>query len=66
MLETYGGLQTAATYPPPNLWPADGFAEVRATGVNANLMPILARANLLGQIALANRLGHGIIHCWCA
>jgi hypothetical protein len=64
VLETYGGLQTAGSYPAPNLWPSDGFAEVRATGVQANLYPILARANLSGQIALANRLGHGNVHVW--
>lgn len=63
-LETYGGLQTAGEYPSPNLWPTDGFAELRATGVDANLYPILARANLAGQIGLANRLGHGNVHLW--
>lgn len=63
-LEVYGGLQTAGQYPSPNLWPNDGFAEVRATGVDANLIPILATANLKGQMALANRLGHGNVHLW--
>lgn len=63
-LEVYGGTQTSATYPNPNLWPIDGFAQVRATGVQANLYPILARANLSSQLALGNRLGHGNVHCW--
>ncbi len=66
MLEVYGGLQDAALYPSPNLWPAPGFAKIRATGVDANLIPILATANLTGQLALANRLGHGNVHCWCS
>ncbi len=63
-LEVYGGLQTASSYPSPNLWPLDGFAEVRAAGVDANLVPILAQLNLSTQIALANRLGHGNVHVW--
>jgi len=63
-LEVYGGLQTAAQYPSPDLWPADGFREIRATGVDANLIPILARANLTTQLPLANRLGHGNVHVW--
>ena len=63
-LEVYGGLQTEAEYPAPNLWPTDGFAEIRATGVDANLIPIIADANLAGQFNLANRLGHGNIHVW--
>jgi len=63
-LEVYGGLQTAASYPSPNLWPTPAFAEMRATGVDANLIPILATANLKGQLALANRLGQGNIHLW--
>lgn len=62
--EVYGGNQTAASYPAPNLWPADGFAELRATGVQANLYPILARANLSSQLAQASRLGHGNVHVW--
>lgn len=65
-LEVYGGLQTAAEYPYPNLWPTDGFAEIRARGVDANLIPIVARANLAQQMPLANRLGHGNVHTWCA
>lgn len=63
-LEVYGGLQTQGQYPAPNLWPADGFAEVRALGLDANLIPILATANLSVQIAQANRLGHGNVHLW--
>jgi hypothetical protein len=65
-LEVYGGLQTAAEYPYPNLWPSDGFAEIRARGVDANLIPIVARANLQQQMRQANRLGHGNVHTWCA
>jgi hypothetical protein len=61
-LEVYGGLQTP--YPYPDLWPSDGFMEVRNTGVNANLIPILATANLSSQIVQANRLGHGNVHVW--
>jgi len=64
-LEVYGGLATAGQYVAPNLWPSDGFKQLRATGVDANLIPILARANVRDQIALANRLGHGNVHCWC-
>ena len=63
-LEVYGGLQTAGSYPYPNLWPQDGVNQIRATGVNANLIPILARANLTGQIGLAARLGAGNVHVW--
>lgn len=63
-LEVYGGLQTAAEYPPPALWPTDGFARVRATGVNANLLPIVAQANLHDQVRNAKRLGHGNVHAW--
>lgn len=65
-LEVYGGLQTGQEYVSPNLWPADGFAEIRATGVDANLIPIVATANLKGQLALANRLGHGNVHAWAS
>lgn len=62
--EVYGGLQTMGSYPSPNLWPTPAFAKLRATGVDANLIPILARANLSSQISQANRLGHGIVHIW--
>lgn len=60
--EVYGGLQTGGQY--PSLWPQASFDRVRATGVDANLYPILARANLKSEIALANRLGHGNVHVW--
>lgn len=63
-LEVYGGLQTQGSYPSPNLWPTNGFNQIRATGVDANLIPILATANLSSQISLANRLGHGNVHLW--
>ena len=63
-LEVYGGLQTAQSYPAPNLWPTDGFAQVRATGVQANLIPIVARANLASQMTQARRLGHGQVQVW--
>lgn len=60
--EVYGGLQTGGTY--ASIWPQASFDRVRATGVDANLYPILARANLKSEIALANRLGHGNVHVW--
>ena len=64
-LEVYGGLQTQATYPRPNLWPTNGFTQVRAIGVEANLIPIVAKANLPSQKTLAAHLGNGNIHVWC-
>jgi hypothetical protein len=63
-LEVYGGLQTRASYPAPNLWPTDGFQRIRNTGVDANLIPIVALDNLPGQYNLAARLGHGNVHVW--
>jgi len=63
-LEVYGGLQTKSEYPAPHLWPTDGSQRIRATGVDANLIPIIADANLAGQYNLANRLGHGNVHVW--
>ena len=62
--EVYGGINTSASYPSPNLWPTPAFARLRATGVDANLIPILARDNLSSQISQANRLGHGNVHVW--
>jgi hypothetical protein len=62
-LEVYGGLQTAQEY--PSLWPKEGFLTVRATGIDANLIPILALANLQSEIKQAYRLGHGNVHLWC-
>jgi hypothetical protein len=63
-LEVYGGLQTKGRYPPPNLWPDDGFRLVRQTGVEANLIPILAEANLASQFLKASWLGQGNTHVW--
>jgi hypothetical protein len=63
--EVYGGLQTQGSYPKPNLWPSQSFQLIRDAGVDANLIPILAVANLQSQASLANRLGHGNIHAWC-
>ncbi len=60
-LEVYGGLQTAAQY--PSLWPDTGFRSLR--GVDANLYPILALANLTGQLVQGTRLGGGNVHVWC-
>jgi len=63
-LEVYEGLQTEAQYVGADLWPQDGVDDCRELGIQANLYPILARANLAGQIGLANRLGHGNVHVW--
>lgn len=64
-LEVYGGVQTAGSYPFPTLWPTQSFAEIRARGVEANLIPIVALDNLHAQASLAARLGHGQIQVWC-
>lgn len=65
-LEVYGGINTKASYPSPSLWPTPSFAEIRARGLDANLLPILATANLASEFSLGNRLGHGNVHLWSA
>lgn len=63
--EVYGGINTAAQYPAPGLWPTPSFAKLRSLNIDANLIAILARANLQAQFNLGVRLGHGNVHLWC-
>lgn len=64
VLETYGGSQTASSYPWPNIWPMASLERVRLSNPDFKYLLMPADENLAEQWKFSAWAGSGVVHTW--